>query len=197
MAYSCNMLRWPLATNRPTKGEDMWMLTERSTLATDIGLLVLRLATATVFVAHGWGDVFDAGVGTNIENYRDAGIPLPELSAPFTAYIQLVGGVALALGALTRPLAVGFVVVMAGALLFVHRGEPLAIQPDGSGFGFAFIMGAASLALLLTGPGRWSVDHLLVARRGKAGRSRERSPAGEALAGGRPVAATRSQREAA
>ncbi len=106
-----------------------------------------------MFIVHGWGDVFDAGVSTNVENYRDVGIPLPELSAPFTAYIQLVGGFALALGALTRPLAAGFIVAMAGALIYVHQGEPLVIQPDGSGFGFAFIMGAASLALLLTGRG--------------------------------------------
>jgi putative oxidoreductase len=59
---------------------------------------------------------------------------------------------------------------MAGALIYVHRGEPLAIQPDGSGFGFAFIMGAASLALLLAGPGRFSIDRLLVSRRSRTRR---------------------------
>ena len=133
----------------------------------DAGLLILRLAVATVFIAHGWGDVFDAGVSNNVQNYRDAGIPLPELSAPYTAYIQLVGGFLLAFGALSRPLAAGFVVAMAGALIYVHRGEPLTIQPDGSGFGFAFIMGAASLALLLVGPGRFSIDRLVVAWRAR------------------------------
>jgi putative oxidoreductase len=133
----------------------------------DAGLLVLRLAVAAVFIVHGWGDVFDAGVSNNVENYRDAGIPLPELSAPYTAYIQLVGGFLLVFGALSRPLAAGFVVAMAGALIYVHRGEPLTIQPDGSGFGFALIMGAASLALLLVGPGRYSVDRLVVGWRAR------------------------------
>ncbi len=137
------------------------LLTDRPAVTTDTGLLALRLAIATVFIVHGWGDVFDAGVANNVDNYRDAGIPIAEVSAHYTAYLQLVGGFLLAFGALTRPLAGGFVIAMAGALIYVHPGEPLAIQQDGSGFGFAFIMGAASLALLLLGPGRLSADHVL------------------------------------
>ena len=147
------------------------LLIDAPSAMADMGLLLLRLAVATVFIVHGWGDVFDAGVSNNVENYRDAGIPLPELSAPYTAYIQLIGGFLLVFGALSRPLAAGFVVAMAGALIYVHSGEPLTIQPDGSGFGFAFIMGAASLALLLLGPGRYSVDRLVVAWRARSGGS--------------------------
>lgn len=49
--------------------------------ATDIGLLVLRLAVGVVFIAHGLGDATQpGGAGSNVENYRGAGIPLPELS---------------------------------------------------------------------------------------------------------------------
>jgi len=127
----------------------------------DVGLLVLRLGVAAVFIAHGMSDIFDAGVSTNIDNYTGAGIPLPALSAPFAAYIQFLGGIALILGFLTRPVAAGLVVVMAGALIWVHRGEPLVMGQNGSGSGFAFAMGVASLAVLLLGAGRFSVDHLL------------------------------------
>ncbi|MDQ3722611.1 MAG: DoxX family protein [Actinomycetota bacterium] len=150
-------------------------LTRQSGIVNDIAQLGLRLAVAIVFIVHGAADIFDAGVSTNVENYRGAGIPLPELAAPFAAYVQFVGGIAVALGAFTRPLSAGFVVVMAGALIYVHSGEPLAIQPDGSGFGFAFIMGAASLAVCLLGPGRLSVDALLTARRTRGARPIERT----------------------
>lgn len=139
-------------------------------LASDVGLLVLRLAVGVVFIAHGWGDASqDGGAATNIANYRDAGIPLPELSAWFGAYMQLVGGIVVLSGALTRLIAAGFAVVMAGALIFVHAGEPLVLAQDGSGSGFAFIMLAASLALLGTGAGRFSADRVLAARQAAVG----------------------------
>lgn len=131
---------------------------------TDSGLLILRVAAAAVFIAHGFGDVFEAGVSTNVQNYQDAGIPLAALSAPFTAYIQLFGGVLLLFGALTRIVSAGHVIVMLGALYFVHWGEPLAAGPDGAGSGFAFIMCAVALTLLLTGAGRFSADHLISRR---------------------------------
>lgn len=134
-------------------------------LTSDVGLLVLRLAVGVVFIAHGWGDATqEGGAGTNVANYRDAGIPLPELTAWFGAYMQLIGGVVVLAGALTRAIGAGFAVVMAGALLFVHPGEPLVMGQDGSGSGFAFIMLATSLALVGTGAGRFSADHLLRTR---------------------------------
>jgi putative oxidoreductase len=139
-------------------------LAEQVPVANDIGLLVLRAIVGIIFVVHGAGDIFEAGVSSNVENYREAGIPLPALSAPFAAYVQFLGGLALIAGLLSRLVTLGMVVVMAGALVFVHAGEPIPIGQDGSGSGFALIMGAASLAIVLAGPGRFSLDHLIATR---------------------------------
>jgi putative oxidoreductase len=139
-------------------------LAEQVPVANDIGLLVLRAIGGIIFVVHGAGDIFEAGVSSNVENYRQAGIPLPELSAPFAAYVQFLGGLALIAGLLSRLVTLGMVVVMAGALVFVHAGEQIPIGQDGSGSGFALIMGAASLAVVLAGPGRFSLDHLIATR---------------------------------
>lgn len=132
--------------------------------AIDAGLLVLRAGSGVVFLAHGYGDVFGAGITANVANYRDAGIPLAALSAPFTALVQLIGGALLIIGLLTRVWAACLTCVMVGALIFVHWGEPLVLNQDGSGSGFAFIMGIASSALLLLGPGRFSLDTVLATR---------------------------------
>lgn len=141
-------------------------------LAADVGLLILRLAVAAVFIAHGWQDASqEGGAGANVENYRGAGIPLPELSAWFGAYMQLIGGILAVFGLLTRPVSAGFVVVMAGALIFVHRGESLVMGQDGSGSGYAFIMCAASIALLTLGGGRFSADRMIAGRQGRIARS--------------------------
>jgi putative oxidoreductase len=139
-------------------------LAEQVPVANDVGLLVLRVAVGAIFVVHGAGDIFEAGVSSNIQNYRDAGIPLAELSAPFAAYVQFLGGIMLIAGVLSRVVTIGMVIVMAGALIFVHAGEQIPMGQDGSGSGFALIMGAASLALVLTGPGRFSVDYLIAMR---------------------------------
>lgn len=79
--------------------------------------------------------------------------------------MQVIGGALLALGALTRVWAAGLLVVMLGAVLFVHRTEGL------DGFGLPLML-AALVALLLSGPGRYSADALLTGRVSRAARSR-------------------------
>ena len=139
-------------------------LAEQVPVANDLGLLVLRVTVGVIFVVHGAGDIFEAGVSNNIQNYRDAGIPLPEFSAPFAAYVQFLGGLMLIAGVLSRVVGFYNLIVMAGALIFVHAGEQIPMGQDGSGSGFALIMGVASLALVLTGPGRHSLDYLIARR---------------------------------
>jgi putative oxidoreductase len=145
------------------------LLSERTRrITSDAGLLVLRLAAGAIFVAHGWADVTqEGGAGANIPLYREVGIPLAEVSAWFGGYMQLIGGGLLVLGVLTRVAAAGLVAVMGGALVFVHAGEQIVLAPDGSGSGFALAMFAIALCLLGAGPGRLSLDHVLLARFGR------------------------------
>jgi putative oxidoreductase len=72
--------------------------------------------------------------------------------------LEFFGGIALALGFLTRLIALGFVCDMLGAILLV-------LLPKGfSGFELEFLLLGSSVALALTGAGRFSVDALLADR---------------------------------
>jgi putative oxidoreductase len=141
-------------------------LTDQTPTVNDVAHLILRVVVAVIFFRHGWADIFESGVSNNVEAQRGVGIPIPEFSARFSAYMQFAGGALLFVGLFSRLISAGFVVIMAGALIWVHGSQQIPIGPDGSGSGFAIIMGGASLALLLTGPGRLSLDHLIAARVG-------------------------------
>lgn len=136
------------------------LLTEQSPAPIEIAHLLLRVAVGAVFVAYGWDDLVALGVPTMVEMQREAGVPLPELAAPFVAYTQAFGGILFVLGALTRAVGVGFAIIMFGAAVIVHDPTTLLVSADG--IGFVLVLGIASLLVVATGPGRFSVDHLLV-----------------------------------
>jgi putative oxidoreductase len=74
---------------------------------------ITRLVVGWVFVSSGWGKL------QNLEGvvafFRDLGIPVPELQAPFVAGTELVCGALLLAGLATRLAALPLGVVMAVA----------------------------------------------------------------------------------
>ena len=123
-----------------------------------LGLTALRLAVATVFIKHGAQKLFVFGFAGVTGAFTHMGVPLPGVVGPFIALLEFFGGIALVLGFLTRLIALGFVCDMAGAILLV-------LLPKGfSGFEFEFLLLGSSLALALTGAGRFSVDEVLADR---------------------------------
>lgn len=115
------------------------------------GATILRLAVGTVFLAHGIQKASAWGLAGGVPFFRQAGIPIPELAAPLVAAIELGGGVALLLGYGTRVAAALLAAVMAVALVAVHAPHGFFLP---NGYEFVLTLGAACLALALTGPGR-------------------------------------------
>lgn len=124
-------------------------------------LLLLRLVMGLMLADHGYRKL-DAGVGRFVATVHRYGFPLPEVLARATIVIELVGGICLAIGLLTRVWG-GFVTVQ--FLLIVakvkwHLG-PLGPPGKGGGFELDLLYAVIAAVLVISGPGPFSVDHAL------------------------------------
>ncbi|HEX8698683.1 MAG TPA: DoxX family protein [Myxococcaceae bacterium] len=143
-------------------------------LATDRALapLVIRLAVAVVMFPHGAQKLFGWFNGGGFSGTRAFFIETLNIPAPlayiaiFTEALAVVG---LFIGLLTRPAALGILSIMVGALiLFPPHGFFMnwSGNQGGEGLEFHLLMIAASLALIISGGGRASLDGWLARRMG-------------------------------
>lgn len=123
----------------------------------EIGFGVLRIATGLVFAAHGYQKIFGMGIEGVTGFFTQIGVPLPGIAAILVAFLEFGGGIALALGILTRFIALAFIVDMLGAIFFVHWKNGFFLP---TGIEFVGMLMMSALALSLGGPGAFSADRL-------------------------------------
>ena len=125
------------------------------------GLLFLRLATGTIFIAHGAGK-FGIGEGGGLEGTAgfvgSLGFPAPMLFAILLASSEFIGGIMLIVGFLTRLAAFTQVIAMLVAVFLVHWSNGLSGQ---GGYEWAMLLGVAALTLVFEGAGRFSADRMM------------------------------------
>jgi Predicted membrane protein len=138
-----------------------------------LGLVVLRLVLAVVFVAHGANILFGAWAGPGIgpgglqitaQQYAAMGLHPEFLLAVLAGVTQLVGGLLLGLGLLTR---------FASAALLIYIGVGvwkehlqwgfflnwLHTDPrQGLGIEYSVTLAGALICLAFIGGGAWSID---------------------------------------
>lgn len=145
-------------TTTPTRRPLVW------NPATDIGLLLLRLAVGGTFVAHGLQKVFGLWGGPGIagvdQMLQSMGFTHTSTLAWVTALGELIGGIFVLLGLLTPLAAAGLLGIMINAVLLKLGNGFFAAAPGGaSGFELEFVLGLAAATLVLTGPGRIALDN--------------------------------------
>jgi putative oxidoreductase len=113
------------------------------------GPLLLRLMVGIIFIVHGYAKLTSIGLTAVFFGY--AGIPLPNAMAWLVGIVELLGGIALVLGAFTKHAAVLLSIVMIVAIITYH-------YPKGFGsMEYPLALLFANLALLFTGPGKWAL----------------------------------------
>jgi putative oxidoreductase len=128
--------------------------------------LTLRIPLGIIFIAHGGQKLFGMFGGYGLEGTGQwmASIGLePGVAMAFAAgSAEFFGGLLLLVGLLVRPAAALLTFTMVVAILAVHIGNGLFMSNNGYEFGLALLAG--SVALLISGAGRLSLDRLVSAR---------------------------------
>lgn len=113
----------------------------------------LRVLVGIAFIGHGWPKLMDLAGFT--QRFGQMGIPLPGLFTPLVMILEVFGGAALALGLLTRWVALGYVIEMLVTTFYV---KVAAGSKFIGGYELDVLFLAAGLLFLLGGPGPWSLD---------------------------------------
>jgi putative oxidoreductase len=124
--------------------------------------LVLRFGLAVIFIYHGLEKVAGEGNELGAGWYKGPDGPGGVVQL-LVAWGELIGGVAVAVGFLTRIAALGLAVIMLGAIATVHGQHGFSLAKQGYEYNFAILI--ICTALILLGPGPLAVDRFVRLRR--------------------------------
>jgi putative oxidoreductase len=122
------------------------------------GPLAVRIVVGWVFLWTGWQKL--QFLPRMIENFREWGIPAPEILTPFVSGMEFVGGLLLLVGLLTRFVSVPMMIIMVVAIAAAKWEEVDSLQTL---LGFEEVSYFVMFAWLgIAGPGPVSLDHFVL-----------------------------------
>ena len=126
--------------------------------------LAVRLIVGIIMLAHGWQKLTEMGPGNfGGQMLAGLGVPLPVLMGYVVTFTEIIGGILLIVGFLSRLAALLLTIDLVFAILLVKLSVGL-IAPQGTpgaGAELDLALIAGFLVILFAGPGRLSVDHAL------------------------------------
>jgi putative oxidoreductase len=133
--------------------------------------LSLRLIIGFGFMAHGWAKLSRGPAGF-AKLLAQIGAPLPEATAWVSTFVELLGGLAIFVGAFVEVVSVPLIVMMLVAMFTVHLKNgfssinTIGLTQNGPQFGppgyeVNLLYIAGLLSLILGGAGALSIDRLL------------------------------------
>lgn len=124
-------------------------------------LVLVRLYWGWQIAQNGWGKLHNLAHVS--EFFSSLGLPAPGPTATFVASFEFAGGILLAIGLLSRIVALGLVIDMTTAYITADREAFLSFFADPGKFYSAdpFIFLLVGLLILIFGPGKVSGDTLV------------------------------------
>lgn len=121
--------------------------------------LLLRFALGVIFLTHGWAKLLHdkSQFAGRLESMK---FRPGKFWAWTVTLTEVLGAILLFAGFLTQLAALILAIQFLVILLWVRRGQPFVAKPENPGMSweFDFLIFFALLALLILGPGPWSID---------------------------------------
>jgi putative oxidoreductase len=132
------------------------------------GCMIVRIFLGFVFLPHGAQKVLGifggAGFGGTIQTFTTQ-MHIPAFLAVLVIIAEFFGALGLIVGCLSRVAAFGILCDMIGAMIVVHWKNGFfmnwAGKHPGEGFEYHLLVIGMSLAIIISGAGRWSVDRAI------------------------------------
>jgi putative oxidoreductase len=122
---------------------------------------IIRFIAGAILVYHGYGKLF-GGIIQGVADHvvTPLGLPMPLAWAYFLGILEFFGGIALAIGLFTRPIALMLTVEFL-IITFWHSGNGYAFSSPKGGFEYPLVLFVLYAAIFFRGGGRLSVDRMI------------------------------------
>lgn len=123
---------------------------------------IIRFCAGAILIYHGYGKLFDAAFREAVAQHV-AGpmrLPNPLAWAYFLGLLEFVGGALLAIGFLTRPIALMLTVEFI-IITYWHHANGYAFSSPHGGFEYPLLLTLVYAAIFFRGAGRCSVDRMI------------------------------------
>ena len=127
--------------------------------ASDLAYLIVRVTAGLMLIPHGWPKVMAgaSAVAANALSRRGIEPALP--LAYLIMFLETIGGIMIAVGLFTRPVALLLVIEFLVIIFKAHLPNGYGVSVNG--IEFPLMWGLILLAILLRGGGPWSLDRKL------------------------------------
>ena len=123
--------------------------------AISYGLLPIRIMAGIVFIAHGIPKFYDVSGGYGF--FQSINLP-PELFLPI-ALLEVIGGLAILFGILTRIASALFIIEMIGVIVTAKLSKGFI-----GGYEFELLLISICISLVIMGPAKISIENYVLKR---------------------------------